>query len=543
MPSHQRLAALAAALVLAFSGALVLWLAQPDAELEERSIPAVAFDSTPDATPSSAGGALPLLNATFDPARIGATGQETWTNAVESLVDVPAGETYRQDGPESGDNGISVVVVTIGTFDAVSSGPTLLYRRGESAGEDVAPNTVIALAEDDAWIVSMDDLVTASNTSGAPSQLLWYGMGVTGDGHNFVFAPSSRGNFAHDPQGPGWPKGPVTIDIQRATLSKGTTHKVEVRDDESFLLLTSGTGAVRMTKDGTSRGASTTATSLGDYPPGAYTISRDLSADVDLYLARWTSAVPAVQSTDPAADVPAIETLLNATVDPEAIAVGPQAAWNYSGVFPKQGLHPGQSIILDATNWGAGLTATQVLDGKLTLETKGPAQIVRSGSSGQELVSGGSSIALETGDAVFLDASHGAELRNDSEADVSLYTIAAFDVLDQFFPDVPYPENLWGPLAPSVDLDLTQQFDGPVTVTFQRTTLDQDQSISVEVGENELVYFDTDDGSLVHFQLAGSDRPIPGGRIVLHDKGPGTYTVTRLQDDPVEITIVRMSNA
>jgi hypothetical protein len=78
---------------------------------------------------------------------------------------------------------------------------------------------------------------------------------------------------------------------------------------------------------------------------------------------------------------------------------------------------------------------------------------------------------------------------------------------------------------------------------FQRTTLDPEQSISVDVGENELVYFDTDDGSLVHFQLEGTDRAIPGGRIVLHDKGPGTYTLTRLQDDPVDITIVRLRAA
>jgi hypothetical protein len=238
-----------------------------------------------------------------------------------------------------------------------------------------------------------------------------------------------------------------------------------------------------------------------------------------------------------------METLLNATVDLESIAAGQATAWDYSGVFPKQGLRPGQSIVLDATNWGAGLTVTQVLAGELTLESDGPVQIVRAGSNSQEIVPSGSSIMLATGDAVMLDASHGAELRNDSDADVSLNTFAAFDVPDEFFPDVPYPENLWGPLAPSVDLDLSQQFDGPVTVSFQRTTLGQDESISVGVGENELVYFDTDDGSLVHFQQAGSSQAIPGGRIVLHDKGPGTYTLTRLQDDPVEITIVRFGAA
>jgi hypothetical protein len=538
----QRWADLAAALVLVFGGALVLWLAQRDVDPEERSIPAVVFGEPP-ATPAADAGDAPLLHATFDPASIGATEQEQWTVALEYQLRLESGEAYRQNGPESGDNGVSVVVIDRGTFDALSSGPTLYIRKGESAGQEITSNTSITLAEGDAWITSMSDLATAINTSDGPARLVRAAIGEPGDGTNFEFSPPDGYPFAHDPSLPELPSGPVTVDIQQVSLDPGDTHAIEIRADEPYLLVTNGNGTVRITKDGSNRGASTTATSLGDYPPSAYTISRDLAGTVDVYLARWTSAAASGSATAVIAGAPAFETLLNATVDPQAIAAGPASAWGYSGVFPKQGLHPGQSIVLDAANWGAGLTVTQVLAGELTLESDGPVQIVRAGSSTQEIVPAGSSITLATGDAVMLDASHGAELHNDSDADVSLYTFAAFDLPDQFFPDVPFPENLWGPLTPAIDPDLTQQFDGPVTVSFQRATLDQNQSISVEVGENELVFFDTDDGSSVHFQQAGSSQAIPGGRIVLHDKGPGTYTLTRLADEPVEITIVRMRAA
>jgi hypothetical protein len=240
---------------------------------------------------------------------------------------------------------------------------------------------------------------------------------------------------------------------------------------------------------------------------------------------------------------PATHTLLDATIDPGTIAAGPETNWNYSGVFPKAGLHPGQSITLDASNWGSGLTVTQVLDGSLSLVADGPAQVVRAGGNTQELIPAGKTLVLAAGDAVFYDGSLGATLRNDSDTDASLLTFAAFEVPDQFFPDVAYPEHLWGPLTPSVDLDLTQQFGGPVTVSVERTTLDQNQSMTVEVSENELVFCDTDDGSLVQFMQAGSKQPIPGGRILLHDKGTGSYTLTRLVDDPVEVTIVRLRQA
>jgi hypothetical protein len=453
------------------------------------------------------------------------------------------GETYRQDGPESGDRGISVVVVNRGPFDARSSGPTLYIRKGESVGQEIPSNTSITLAAGDAWIASMADLATASNTSDGPATLVRAAIGEPGDGTYFEFSPPGGYPFAHDPSVPELPAGPVTVDVQQVSLDPGDTHAVEIRADEPYLLVTNGNGAVRVTRDGSNRGASTTATSLGDYPPGAYTISRDLTGTVGIYLARWTSAVASGLATPVIADAPAFETLLNATVDPQAIAAGPASAWDYSGVFHKGGLRPGESITLDAANWGAGLTVTHVLAGTLTLETEVPAQIVRAGSSSQEIVPAGSSIALATGDAVFLDASHGAEIRNGTDTDANLLIFAVFEVPDQFFPDVPYPENLWGPLDPSVDFDLTQRFDGPVTVSVERVTLDQDQSISVDVGENELVYFDTDDGSAVHFQQEGSDRAIPGGRIVLHDKGPGSYTLTRLQDDPVDVTIVRLRAA
>lgn len=479
-----------------------------------------------------------LLHTTIDPAAIGVTVEETSTVALEYVLEIPAGRTYRQQGT---DNGISVVIVLTGTFDATSPGPSLVFQDGDTSGREVAPDAVTALSEGDVWIASADDLASATNTADTQSDFLRYVFGDAGSDTYFHFTPSGGYPFAHETDGPPWPSGPITIDIQRIPLEQDDSHMVDIHGGESLLLLAPNGGAVRITKDGTNRGASSNATSLGDYPTGAYTITHELSEPGEIYLARWTGA--SVSAASEAADAPVIETLLNATVDPEAIAAGPQAAWNYSGVFPKQGLRPGQSIVLDGTNWGAGLTVTQVLAGELTLESGGPVQLARAGASSQEIVPAGSSIMLATGDAVMLDASLGAELRNDSEADVSLYTFAAFDVPDQFFPDVPYPENLWGPLAPSVDLDLSQQFDGPVTVSFQRTTLGQDESISVEVGENELVYFDTDDGSLVHFQQAGSSQAIPGGRIVLHDKGPGAYTLTRLQEDPVELTIVRLRAA
>jgi hypothetical protein len=536
--------ALAAALAMLLGGILVIWFAATENEMDEPVIPAAAVVQATPATPAGAFGAEgTLLSATFDPARVGATVQAESTISLEYVLRLESGEAFRQNGPESGDHGVSSLMVLRGTFDVQSSGPSLVYRQGELVEQDVAPNISLTLGEGDAWITSMQDLATAINTSGGPGKLLRVAFGIPGDGSYFEFSPISDYLFAQDPASPAWPDGSITIDVQAAPLSKGDTYNIDVRDDESYLLLTSGTGAVRISKDGTARGASTTATSLADYPPGAYTVTRDLEGDVEIYLARWKSAASGSSTGAPEEGTPATQTLLNATIDPAAIDAGSETNWNYSGVFPKAGLHPGQSIALDASNWGSGLTVTQVLDGTLTLVADGPAQIVRAAANAQEPVPAGTPLVLSAGDAVFYDGSLGAELRNDSETDASLLTFAAFAVPDQFFPDVAYPENLWGPLAPSVDLDLAQQFDGPVTVSFERTTLSQDQSIEVDVGENELVFFDTDDGSLVQFLQEGSDQPIPGGRILLHDKGPGTYTLTRLADDPVEVTIVRMRQA
>jgi hypothetical protein len=112
-------------------------------------------------------------------------------------------------------------------------------------------------------------------------------MGKPGDGTYFEFTPQTGTYvFAHDPEGPSWPDGPVTIDLQRVPLQKGESYATEVRADESFRLVTSGTGDIRVTKKGTIRGASTVATSLGGYPPGAYTITRDLQEPVEVYLIR-----------------------------------------------------------------------------------------------------------------------------------------------------------------------------------------------------------------------------------------------------------------
>ncbi len=302
-PQFRKWVALAAMLLLVLGGTLVLWIAQHKVDPEERSIPAAIFETAP-ATAAVASGEAPLLHVTIDPMSIGATGQATWTVALEYLVNIDTGETYRQNGPLSGDIGISVVVVTTGTFDAISSGPTLIYRKGLDTGEQIAPNTAISLAEGDAWMTSMDDLASASNTSDTASQILRYAMGKVGDspyGPYFEFTPAFVGTFAQDQQGPGWREGAVTIDLQRVPLDKHEMQKIEIRAGESFLLVTSGTGAVRITKDGSNHGASTTASSLGDYPPGSYTVSRDLSGTVDLYLARWSSAANSDATLSPSA--------------------------------------------------------------------------------------------------------------------------------------------------------------------------------------------------------------------------------------------------
>ena len=535
--------ALAAALAMLLGGILVIWFATAGNDSDEPIIPAAVVQATPSPQIGAFGAEGTLLSATFDPASIGVNLRATSTVSLEYVVRLDTPGAFRQSGPESGDRGVSALMVLRGTFDAQSSGPSLVYRHGDTVGQEMAANVSISLAEGDAWVTSMQDRATAVNTSGGPAKLLRVATGLPGDGTYFEFSPIGDYLFAHDPSGPAWPDGPITIDVQAVPLSKNDTHNIDIRDDETYLLLTSGTGAVRISKDGSARGASTTATSLADYPPGPYTVTRDLTGDVEIYLARWRSAASAGSTGAPAASTPATQTLLNATVDPAAIAAGPETNWNYSGVFPKTGLHPGQSITLDAGNWGAGLTVTQVLDGVLGLIANGPVQVTRRGANAQELIPARTPIDLSAGDAVFFDGSLGVELRGNSDADVRLLTFAVFDAPDQFFPDVAYPENLWGPLTPSVDLDLTQQFDGPVTVSFERTILDQNQSMTVDVGENELVFFDTDDGSLVQFQQEGSSQSIPGGRIILHDKGPGSYTLTRLDDDLVEVTIVRLRQA
>jgi hypothetical protein len=535
--------ALAAALAMLLGGILVIWFATAANDSDEPVIPAVVMEATPGTQIGAFGAEGTLLSAAFDPASIGVNLQATSTVSLEYVVRIDTPGAFRQSGPETGDRGISALMVLRGTFDAQSSGPSLVYRQGETVGQDVAPDVSVTLGEGDAWMTSMQDLATAINTSGGPAKLLRFAAGLPGEGTYFEFSPNGDYLFAHDPEGPAWTGGPITIDVQAAPLSKGDTHKIQARGDETYLLLTSGTGAVRIAKDGSARGASTVATSLADYPPGAYTVTRDLTGDVEIYLARWRGAASGGSTGAPEVGTPATHTLLDATIDPGTIAAGPETNWNYSGVFPKAGLHPGQSITLDASNWGSGLTVTQVLDGSLSLVADGPAQVVRAGASALEPIPAGKTLVLAAGDAVFYDGSLGATLRNDSDTDASLLTFAAFEVPDQFFPDVAYPEHLWGPLTPSVDLDLTQQFGGPVTVSVERTTLDQNQSMTVEVSENELVFCDTDDGSLVQFMQAGSKQPIPGGRILLHDKGTGSYTLTRLVDDPVEVTIVRLRQA
>jgi hypothetical protein len=114
------------------------------------------------------------------------------------------------------------VVVTTGTFDTVSTGPTLLYQDGKTNSREVTANTPISLSTGDAWITSMDDLVTAANTSGAPAQIFRSAMGKPGDqtGLSFELTPAGGCLFAHDPEGPSWADGPVTIDLQRIPLEK-----------------------------------------------------------------------------------------------------------------------------------------------------------------------------------------------------------------------------------------------------------------------------------------------------------------------------------
>ena len=524
--------ALAAALAVLLGGILFIWLGATRNEPEEHVIPAVVVQATPG-TPAN-GGADPhrLLAATFNPASIGATDQAAWTTSLEYLLDIPTGETYRQNGPESGDTGISVVVVTKGTFDAVSSGPTLLYRSGEDTGQEIAPNTRFALSVGDAWIASMDDLATAANTGGAPAELLRSAIGKPGDGTYFEFTPSGGYPFAHDPKGPALPDGPVTVDLQRIPLEKGDSYGTEVRANESYLLVTSGTGAVRIAKDGSNRGASASATSLGDYPSGAYTIMRDLSGSVDLYLARWSSATVAIPDGSPSDVVPASATLLNATIDPAGLGIANQADWGYTGIFTKSGLHPGQTIVLDASNWGAGLTATSVIDGAISLVAQGAVAVQRAGDPQSRQIAPGEAVTLTAGDAVFFDGSHGVEISNPTDADASFLTFVAFEAPDQFFPDVPYPTNSWGPKAPLVDLDMSQQFAGPVVLTVQQFTIDREQPLYLEVGSNEVVFYSTDDGSALQFAQEGAGQPITSGTTVLHDKGPGRYTITRQSPDP-----------
>jgi hypothetical protein len=535
--------ALAAALAVLLGGILVIRFAVTDNDPAEPVIPAAVVQATPTTAIGAFGAEGTLLSATFDPASIGATVHADSTISLEYVVRLDPHQAFRQSGPESGDRGVSALMVLRSEFDAQSSGPSLVYRRGETVGQQFGANVSISLTEGDAWITSMQDLATATEASGAPGKLLRFATGIPGGDTYFQFSPIGDYLFAQDPEGPAWPEGLLTIDVQAEPLSQGDTHQIDIRDDETYLLLTSGTGSVRISKDGSARGASSTATSLADYPPGAYTVTRDLDGDVEIYLARWRSASGGGPASPPNVDTRDVNTLLNATIDPAAIDAGAAENWNYSGVFPKTGLHPGQAITLDASNWGSGLTVTRVIDGALAFVANGPARVLRAGASEQESIPARTPIVLSAGDTVFFDGSLGVELRGNSDSDTSLLTFAAFEVPDEFFPDVAYPENLWGPLTPSVDLELTQHFDGPVTVSFERTILDQNQSVAVDVGENELVFVDTDDGSLIQFQQEGSTRPIPGGRILLHDKGPGRYTLTRLDDDLVEVTIVRVHQA
>jgi hypothetical protein len=544
LPLRRRWLALAATLLLVLAGASILWLAQPGPEIEQRSIPAVAFEVTP-ATPSTATseGTRPLLHTTFDPVSVGVSLQGESAISLEYMVRLLAGEAYRQNGPASGDQGVSVVIVLRGVLDAQSSGPSLVYRQGETVAQVAAPNAPVSLGEGDAWLTSMEDLATAVNSSGGPATLLRFASGVPSDGTYFEFSPVGDYLFAHDPAGPAWPDGPLTIDIQDVSLSKGDTHQIDIRDDQPYLLLTSGTGAVRVSKDGSSRGASTIATSLADYPPGAYTITRDLPSEVDLFLARWTSAEregPAVTSP---VSAPEAETLLIATIDPDLIDAGPEADWSYAGLFTKAAFHPGQQIELDSATWGAGLTTTTVTDGMLSLVSQGPVAVLRAGDRRPTVMPPGQPMTLAAGDTAFYDGSRGVVIENKADTDAAFIRLVAFDPPEEFFPVVPYPENIWGPKTPLVDVGMTQQFTGPVVVTIQQIVLSTAQPLNLEVGENEVVFISTEDGSALQFAQDGSQSPITTGPSTLHDKGPGAYTITRPSDPPVAVYLVRMSNA
>lgn len=542
MSRNRWMYTLAAVLTLLFGGLLAIWLANSGDDANERVIPAVTVDEPPFASPIAGEPGPTLLSVTIDPAIIGATGQTQWNIVDMYVLQVPPGNDVTMSGPDSDDQGMSTIIVTEGTLEAESAGRSLIVRATDGRLIEQAAGTPVTLQDGDAWIVSMTDAAVASNTTDGPAAFLRYALGTSADQY-FDYSPAAHPPFAHDVTGPTLPNGPIRLEVQELSLAQDDTIKVVIGEDDSVMLLSPYDGAVRITRQGTARGASTNATSLGDYPPGTYTITRELPGPAELYLARWTSAAPASNADTPTTAPLARVELLNSTIDPAAIDITNASDWNYTGIFTKSGLLPGQEIVLDGANWGAGLSVTTVFDGTLDFISAATTEVQRAGDEVRDRVEPGETVTLQAGDAVFYDGSRGARFQNIADTPAEFLTLAAFDVPEVFFPDVPYPPNLWGPKAPLVDLDMTQKFQGPVVVTVEQVTLAHGQALDLDIGPNDIMFLSTADGSALQFFREGSAQSITTGPSTLHDKGPGHYTITRAASAPADILVVRMTSA
>jgi hypothetical protein len=527
------------------------------------TIPAIVVDD--DATPESDPPEVErLLNAVIDPAAVGAEGQSEWTTASLFMFTLESGEGFALDR-EAWGSSLNVFTMLQGELSVQSGSSSLVFRQGTNVPETVNAGARITIEAGDSWVAGFDTHVSGQNDGSSDADVLIHAN--TKDWAAFSPPDSFPGAMAR------WGHtdvsdltiqfdGPVTLDLQRVTLGQDEELNVVVSDSETLLLLTEDGNMVRLTKDGTEagapRGVSTNSPALHTYPEGAYTITRDYSDPVTLYIARMSNApagaqdvtstpaaAPASTEATPVASAVQPESIASLEIDPASLEAAPAEVWN-NLEFAEVHVMPGDSFSTDAPYFIAldGVAVYHIREGMLRLTVDGPLDLYRAGTDAPEQIAAGTPVDVTPGDTVAFALETMATLENTEAGELVMlggYVSDYTEMSGSITVPAGYVDPFW-----NVDSDIEPLNPGPVTISYERWSLPPGGFTHVEVQEGDHGLGWNNQSNKAVRMLPGTHDELPDAtgvitpKLILDDLDPGDYTFFNPHDVPLTFYLMRV---
>ncbi|CAN5846512.1 hypothetical protein BH24CHL4_BH24CHL4_13190 [soil metagenome] len=509
-----------------------------------------------------------LLNATVDPASLGAALPSTWNTMEFSLSQLQAGGEFSTSHPYYANfDGNVVFQVLEGNATISVEGPADIYREASpGVATRIEAGTSIELVAGDAISLATSTIMTLANTG--PDDLLFLSGRALDRGDTPItemLKPSEYRDSRYERDMSLDPLASDTFSLQfeRVVLVPYQFLVVESLPGERLLGwypeesmdVRFLTGSFDQMPSGQSGDHLGTQFNFHIFPEGPYTLFTSGDDPVTLYFMRVTEIGDQIETQDVAQENAASQpsgTSLDIPITPSDFGAAPPSAWDTSE-FTTVRVAAGEEFSTDAPYFSccSGVHVYQVQQGVLDLIAEGPVDVYRSGSATAKRTKPGIPIALAPGDAAVLSMLSPATFTNPSpQAELLMLSGQAFE----HDSDLPIrrealPPDGYTHSPKSLDVEMESIPAASVEFSFETVHLEPGALTQVEIDpEQRLMGWYPEPDSMVRI-LEGSHEFVPADdqgtflvrTFTMRIYDPGPYTLYNASETATTLQLMRMT--